>query len=53
MLIPGLGEDFAGAERMLKEGVRIDATLSLDAFVTPLPVLVFPEPGLWEPSITW
>lgn len=51
-LIPGLGEDFAGAERVLEEGVRVEETFP---FATPLwlPVLLFPEPDLWEASVTW
>lgn len=48
----GEGEDFAGAERVLEEGVRAEETFP---FVTPLwlPVRLFPEPDLWEPSVTW
>lgn len=49
-LIPGLGEDFAGAERGLEEGVRVDEAFP---FRTPLPALLFPEPDLWEASVTW
>lgn len=47
-----LGGDFAGAERVLEEGARAEETFP---FVTPLwfPVLLFPEPDLWEPSVTW
>ena len=50
--VPGLGEDFAGAERVLDGGVRVEGTLPL---VTPLwiPVLLFPEADLWGPSTTW
>ena len=45
--IPGL--DFA--ERLLEEGVRVEETFP---FRTPLwlPALFFPEPDLWEPSLT-
>lgn len=51
-LVPGLGENFAGAERGLEEGVRVDEAFP---FRTPLwlPILLFPEPDLWEASVTW
>lgn len=50
-LIPGLGEDFAGAERVLEEGVQVEETFPIP---TPLwlPVLLFPEPDLGKASIT-
>lgn len=49
-LVPGLGEDFAGAERVVEEGVRVEETFP---FVTPLwlPVRLFPD--LWEASVSW
>lgn len=43
---PVLGEDLAGAERELKEGVRLEETPLW------LPVLFFPEPDLLDPSTT-
>lgn len=45
-ILPALGEDFAGADRVLEEGVRVEETFP---FTTPLwlPVLLFPEPDLW------
>lgn len=46
--VPVVGEDFAGAERVLEEGVRVEET-----FPFRTPVLLFPEPDFWEPSITW
>lgn len=41
--IPGVGEDFAGADRGLEEGARVEETFPL---MDPLwiPVLPFPEP---------
>lgn len=44
--IPGLDEDFAGADRVVEEGVRVEETFT---FTVPLcfPVLLLPEPDLW------
>lgn len=41
--IPGVGQDFAGADRGLQEGARVEETFPL---MDPLwiPVLPFPEP---------